>query len=112
MWFAWALINTLEENSHSRERPCAHRLSSRLFYSLSFGSYVINQGLPRDLSGKKKKNPRANAAHMGLIPGSGRSPAGRKDNSLHYSCLGSRMDRGAWWATVHGSPKSWTQLSN
>ena len=55
MWFAWALINTLEKNSHSRERPCAHRLSSHLFYSLSFGSYVINQGLPRDLSGKKKK---------------------------------------------------------
>ena len=20
---------------------------------------------------------------------------------LHYSCLGSTMDRGAWWATVH-----------
>ena len=22
------------------------------------------------------------------------------------------MDRGAWWATVHGVAKSWTQLSN
>ena len=22
------------------------------------------------------------------------------------------MDRGAWWATVHGAAKSWTQLSN
>ena len=22
------------------------------------------------------------------------------------------MDRGAWWATVHGVEKSWTQLSN
>ena len=22
------------------------------------------------------------------------------------------MDRGAWWATVHGVSKSWTQLSD
>ena len=22
------------------------------------------------------------------------------------------MDRGGWWATVHGVPKRWTQLSN
>ena len=22
------------------------------------------------------------------------------------------MDRGAWWATVHGVAKSWTQLSD
>ena len=22
------------------------------------------------------------------------------------------MDRGAWWATVHGVTKSWTQLSD
>ena len=24
-----------------------------------------------------------------------------------YSCLGSSMDRGAWWATVHGVAESW-----
>ena len=23
-------------------------------------------------------------------------------NPLQYSCLGDPMDRGAWWATVHG----------
>ena len=23
-------------------------------------------------------------------------------NPLQYSCLGNSMDRGAWWATVHG----------
>ena len=27
------------------------------------------------------------------------------------SCLENRMDRGAWWATVHEVSKSWTQLS-
>ena len=30
---------------------------------------------------------------------------------LQYSCLGNPMDRGAWWATVHGVAKSQTQLS-
>ena len=33
-------------------------------------------------------------------------------NPLQYSCQGNPMDRGAWWATVHGVTKSWTQLSN
>ena len=32
-------------------------------------------------------------------------------NPLQYSCLENPMDRGAWWATVHGVAKSQTQLS-
>ena len=39
---------------------------------------------------------------MSLIPGSGRSPGEGNGNVLQYSCLGNPMDRGAWWATVHG----------
>ena len=33
-------------------------------------------------------------------------------DALQYSCLENPMDRGAWWAAVHGVPKSRTQLSN
>ena len=29
---------------------------------------------------------------------------------LQYSCLDNSMDRGDWWATVHGFAKSWTLL--
>ena len=29
-------------------------------------------------------------------------------NPLQYSCLENPMDRGAWWATVHGVAKSRT----
>ena len=29
---------------------------------------------------------------------------------LQYSCLENPMDRGAWWAAVHGVAKSWTRL--
>ena len=39
-------------------------------------------------------------------------PGGRHGNTLQYSCLGNPMDRGAWWATVHGVAKSWTRLSD
>ena len=30
---------------------------------------------------------------------------------VQYSCLENHMDRGAWWATVHGVAQSWTRLS-
>ena len=33
-------------------------------------------------------------------------------NPLQYSCLENPMDRGAWWATVHGVTKSRTRLSD
>ena len=39
---------------------------------------------------------------MSSIPGSGRYPGVGNDNPLHYSCLQNLMDRGAWWAIVHG----------
>uniref|UniRef100_A0A4W2EWG4 J domain-containing protein n=1 Tax=Bos indicus x Bos taurus TaxID=30522 RepID=A0A4W2EWG4_BOBOX len=44
----------------------------------------------------------------GLIPGSGRSPGEGNGNPLQYSCLENPMDGEAWWATVHGVPKSRT----
>ena len=31
---------------------------------------------------------------------------------LQYSCLENPMERGAWWAAVHGVSKSWTPLSD
>ena len=57
------------------------------------------------------KNLPANAGNIGPIPGSGRSPGEGNDNPLQYSCLENSMDRGAWWATVHGVAKSWTRPS-
>ena len=61
------------------------------------------------------KNPPANAGDVrdaGSMPGLGRSPGGGHGNPLQYSCLENPMDRGAWWATVHGVAKSQTQLSD
>ena len=58
------------------------------------------------LGGSVVKNPSANAGDLGSIPGSGRSPGEGNGNPLQYSCLGNPMDRGAWWAAVHGVEES------
>ena len=47
---------------------------------------------------------------MGLAPESGRSPGERHGNPLQYFLLENPIDRGAWWARVHGVEKSQTQL--
>ena len=60
------------------------------------------------------RNPPAHsgdARDAALIPGLGRSPGEVNGNSLQYSCLENSMDRGAWWATVHGVTRSRTRLS-
>ena len=61
--------------------------------------------------GSGVKNPPVNARDEDLIPGLGGYPGEGNDNTLQYSCLKNPMDRGAWWATVHGVTKQ-TQLSN
>ena len=48
----------------------------------------------------------------GSIPGLGRSPGEGNGNPLQYSCLENPMNRGAWWAAVHGVTKSRAQLSD
>ena len=61
------------------------------------------------------KNLPANAGDIrdtGLIPAWGRSPWGGHDNPPQYSCLENPVNRGAWYATVHGVAKSRTRLSD
>ena len=62
--------------------------------------------------GSDCKESACSAGDPSSIPGSGRFPGKKNDNSLQYSCLENPMDRGAWWATVHGVAKSQTCLSN
>ena len=60
------------------------------------------------------KNPPAYAGDIrdaGCIPGSGRCPGGGQATHSSVSCLANPMDRGVWWATVHGVAKSQTWVS-
>ena len=63
-------------------------------------------------SGSDGKESACNSGDLGLIPGLGRSPGEGNGYPLQYSCLENSMDRGAWWAIVHGVAKSRTRLSN
>jgi len=63
-------------------------------------------------SGSDSKESFCNEGDLGSIPGSGISPGEGNGCPLQYSFLQNSMDRGAWWATVHGVAKCQTQLSN
>ena len=56
--------------------------------------------------GSVERNLPANAGDTGSIPVSGISPREGNGNPLQYSYLGNPIDRGAWWAIVHGIPES------
>ena len=47
----------------------------------------------------------------GFNPSIGNIPAGGNGNPLHYSCLENPMDRGVWWATIHGNTRNSRGLS-
>ena len=65
--------------------------------------FTVYQGPIWWLSGKESA---CQAGDSGSISGSGRSPGEGNDYPLQYSRLENFMDRGAWWATVHGAAKS------
>ena len=74
----------------------------------TFRSVDFVLGFP---GGSAVENLPANAGDTGDAGsslGSGRFPGVRNGNPLQYSCLENSMDRGAWWATVHGVTKSRT----
>ena len=65
------------------------------------------EGLPWWLSGKESA---CQSRRPGFNPWVRKIPWRRACNPLQYSCLEKPMDRGAWWATVHGVTKSRTRL--
>ena len=83
--------------------------STLLYLLLHLSSSHLFYGRPGGSDGKESA---CNAGDPGLISGSRRSPGERNGNPLQYSCLGNSIDRGAWWAIVHGVTESWTQLSD
>ena len=89
---------------HNLSLPQTEWLKLQKFHGFKFH----NQGMgPWGLHGKESA-----CQSTGSIPGSGISPGEGNGNPFQYSCLGNPMDRGAWWAIVHGVAKSRTRLSN
>ena len=59
-------------------------------------------GFPGGAYGKEST---CNAGDLGSIPGLGRSPEGGHGNPSSILAWRIPMDRGAWWATIHGVAK-------
>ena len=68
---------------------------------------LMSCGLLRWLSAKEST---CQCRRQGLDPFVREIPREWNGNPLQYSCLGNTMDRGAWWATVHGVAKNQTWL--
>ena len=83
-----------------------------LIQDQTLSAHIDQDGLLWLLNGKESTCNAGALGDVDSIPGSGRSPGGGKGNSLQYCCLGNPIDRGAWWATVHGviQPEYWSQL--
>ena len=65
--------------------------------------YCGGRGIPGGASGKE---PTCQCRKLEFQPWVRKIPGGRLGSPLQYSCLGNPMDRGAWWATVHGITES------
>ena len=61
--------------------------------------YTNLRGFPGSLDGRESA---CNAGDLASNPGLGRSPGEGNGNPPQYSCLDNYVDRGAWWAIVHG----------
>ena len=72
---------------------------------------TFNGGPPGSLGSPGGPASAGGIREAGSILGSGRSLGGGNGTLLQYSCQNNPMDRGAWWATVHGVSKSQTRLS-
>ena len=67
------------------------------------------QGFPEGLSSPAMEQTRETQVRSLSGEGALEKESG---NPLQYSCLEHAVDRGAWWATVHGATESQTQLKD
>ena len=81
------------------------------FYHLRLVLHLyVNSIIQHVLGSSDGKESTCNVGDLGLTPGLERSPVEGNGYFQQCSCLENSMDRGAWWATVHGVTK--TRLSD
>jgi len=98
---------TIAENVLESKTEVAWVLSTQV----SFGKVLQLMGFPCWLDCKESA---CNAGDLGSVPASGRSPGKGNGTPLQDSCLENSMDRGAWWAPVHGVAtrfSDWTAIA-
>ena len=104
-----------------KARRIEHKIFSQDILLLKFSWYVFRKrnvvfdGMSSEIRGfpggsvvESQPAIAGDEKDLGSIPESGRSPGGGNGNPFQCSCLENSVDRGAWWATVHGVAKSQT----
>ena len=97
----------LHINSKAREQTKSSS-PKKIFFFLSRVGKRTSQSLVTSThatgfpGGSEGKESACTAGDQVSVLGLGRSPGEGHGNPLQYSCLENLMDRGAWWATVHG----------
>ena len=71
-------------------------------FPILFACLFYQLGFPGSSAGKESA---CSARDLGLICELGRSPGEGNGDPFQYPCLENLMDRGAWWAAVHGVAK-------
>ena len=100
-------IETFGFHSWHSGQPSLYIFFLWKFHSIIKAMHVTcKKELPQWLSGKQSACNAGDSGDAGSIPGLGRSSGGGHSNQLQYSCQENTMDRGAWWATVHGVAKN------
>ena len=101
----------VEANDAGASGPCGKIIWKTHVESLHYSELFryIYQGFPGSSHGKESTY---SAGDLGSILESGRSLGEGNGNALQSSCLENPMDKGAWWATVHGVTKGQTRLSD
>ena len=78
-------------------------LKSNIYITYYYDVYEVSQMV------LVVKNLPVNVGHtrgVSSTSGLGRSPGVGNGKALQYACQENPMDRGAWWATVHGVTES------
>ena len=109
----------INENTGLCSKACVYTLEPHFLSSPQkvvsknrIPSYQDLHDLGHCLGGSDGKESACNAGDPGSIPGLGKSPGEGNGTPPQYSCLENPMDRGAWWAAVHGVTKTRTWLSD
>ena len=102
--------------------PMDHRIGNLISGSAAFSKsslniwkfsvHVLLKLSLENFGSSDNKEPACNAGDPGLISESEKSPREGNGYPVQYSCLENPMDRGAWWAIVHGLKYSQTRLSD
>ena len=104
---AWALPTLGSAKSADRTVWTTRQLSSQTGSAIHLLSSL--RGFCNGSAGEEATYSAGEAGDTSSVPGWGRSPGEGNGNSLQYSFWENPMNRGDWWATVHGVTKSWTQ---